>query len=188
MANDDIDEHPPEHHPAPSTSAQGGNFLTHRIGPLPVYGWIVAAIGAYLLYHWLKNRNASSTQATTPDSGITPSLASSPDGGSPPTTQPGMTNTVPVEAWLSRATHNLATLGYDPKLVETSLRRYLSGEQLDEQEWHVVEAAINTSGQPQTSGTLGQLVPPRHTPKSPRAHVPSHRGTPPPQRKRAIGY
>lgn len=34
----------------PIQAEQGGNFLTKKLGPLPVWGWAAAGIGAYLLY------------------------------------------------------------------------------------------------------------------------------------------
>lgn len=44
----------------------GKGGLNRKLGPLPVYGWVVAAVGAYLVYHFLIGK---STSATTPSSG-----------------------------------------------------------------------------------------------------------------------
>ncbi|MDA8323850.1 MAG: hypothetical protein M0030_29130 [Actinomycetota bacterium] len=44
---------------------RGGNFLTRKAGPLPVWGWAALGAGGYLLYRWWSSRSAASTSATT---------------------------------------------------------------------------------------------------------------------------
>jgi hypothetical protein len=53
--------------PPKKGSADGGNFLTKKAGPLPVWGYIVVAVAAYLIYKKLSGSGTSSagTAATT---------------------------------------------------------------------------------------------------------------------------
>ena len=65
--------------PKPDAKAKGkektagkGGGLQKKLGPLPVYAWIIAAVGAYLVYHFYVNR---STSATTPTAASTAGTA-----------------------------------------------------------------------------------------------------------------
>lgn len=47
------------------TPRRGGNFLTRKAGPLPVWGWAAIGAGGYLLYRWYSSRSSASTTAAT---------------------------------------------------------------------------------------------------------------------------
>lgn len=58
--------------PRPPGSAQGGNVLTRKIGPAPVYVWALAAVAGYLLYRHFAGAAASpSAVAVAPSTGDT---------------------------------------------------------------------------------------------------------------------
>ena len=143
--------------------AHGGNFLTTQVGPLPLWGWAVALVGAYLLYRWWKNYEANSAATAAANETTTPSGAPS------TTTTPTTTTAAPTTnlGWLASAETSLSALGYSPSLIRTALDRYLSGEQLDAKEEAVIEAAINTLGAPPVAGTFGKEAPakPKAKPK-----------------------
>jgi hypothetical protein len=40
------------------------DFLTRKLGPLPTWGWAAIAVGGFVVYRYLKNRQAASTSAT----------------------------------------------------------------------------------------------------------------------------
>ena len=44
---------------------QGGSLLTRKFGPLPAWGWVVLAVGAYYLYKKFSGSSSSSTVGTT---------------------------------------------------------------------------------------------------------------------------
>lgn len=41
------------------------NVLTHKIGPLPTWGWVAIAGGGFLVWRWYSNKNAAASGATT---------------------------------------------------------------------------------------------------------------------------
>ena len=43
-----------------ATAKGGSNPLTHKLGPAPVWGWLLAILGAYLIYHYLKGGGGGS--------------------------------------------------------------------------------------------------------------------------------
>lgn len=145
---------------AGQTAEHGGNILTKRIGPLPVIGWVVVIIGAYLVYRYIHNLNASN--ATPSGTATDNAPIGSTDTGSGqtpgPTPQPAMTNA----QWYAKAYAGVIRLGYSPQLAKTALDRYFSGEQLDAREEAVIHAAINLYGAPPVSGNFGQEAPPSH--------------------------
>lgn len=157
----DVPAPAPNASPSGGAAEKGGNILTKRIGPLPVIGWVIVAVGVYLVYRYIQNRNAS-TSTSTPgsvDTGIPTDVSTQP----PPDSTPNPTTTNPTgdEQWSIKARADLIRLGYDPKTVDMVLRRYLSGEQLDRQEEAMIDAAINLEGSPPGGGgTLGALAPP----------------------------
>jgi len=69
----------------PDTSTNPLKVLTRKVGPLPGWVWVALAVGGYVAYRWLRQRNAPTTIGT--DSGtdsVTPADSTDPvssDGG-----------------------------------------------------------------------------------------------------------
>lgn len=132
----------------------GGNFLTNRIGPLPMWGWLVVAGGSFFLFHYLKNRNSGSSVATLPTgsilngSGVQPT---SDTGSSSPTviTPSGLPQTA-ADQWIQYATQILTQeLGYSSPAVNTALQDYASGGgSVNSTDYGIIEAAIKIIGNP----------------------------------------
>lgn len=165
MAEDDNNKPEPHSHSHESDGGNG-NFLMKRVGPLPVVGWVIVIIGAFILYRYISDRNSSSS--TMPDSTDTePSDAGGGDG-STGTTTPTTTTTgtgLTEGQWMSDAEARLKQLGYSQSLIQTAFQRYESGETLDAKEEAVIEAAINLIGQPPNGLQPKLAAPTTSTPK-----------------------
>lgn len=59
---------------AAPTPTKGGNVLTKKLGPLPGWAWVLAAVGGYYLY---KKRQAAAAASTTGTTAATTSTAAS---------------------------------------------------------------------------------------------------------------
>lgn len=164
--------------PDPNSKQHGGNFLTAKMGPLPVYGWLVVAVAGYLLYRYYKNQSSSNPSGVMPDSGATPSGAPTTPDVSVPGLVPAPVPGSPANnsQWLADAESALKRLGYGNGLIKISLDRYLAGEQLDAKEEAVIETATNIVGHPPVAGTFGTPAPPhkqvKPKPKKPTVKVP----------------
>ena len=63
------------------------NFVTKQAGPLPIYGWLLVGLGAYLLYSYYKKNKAATTGSSS-----TPTQAGILDAnGNPIASNPGTT-------------------------------------------------------------------------------------------------
>lgn len=188
-----------EHSHSPARA--GGSGLGHKLGPLPVWGWVVVAVGAYLLYHYLKNRNASNT-ATAADGTVngtdnassllgtegatvngagqivdtaTGSILGSASGG----TSTSAADTTTPEGWLSAAQQALYSLGYDSGTADQALMDYVSGTPLNPTEYGIVESAFKTIGAAPSTLGLPQLQAAAVT-SAPAATQPAAVGSSPP--------
>lgn len=154
MAENDPD---PAEYDASGTEEQdqnSGNFLTNRIGPLPMWGWLVVAVGSFVLYRYLKNRNSNSTAGVTLPTGtlldgsgatITPSSDTS---GTGITTPSGLPETA-ADQWIQYATSVLTQdLGYSQTQATEALQKYASGTPLSSTDYNTIEAAIKIVGNP----------------------------------------
>lgn len=159
----------------PSGGNSGGG-LSHKLGPLPLWGWMVVAVGGYLLYHYMKNRNKTSTPISSTGSvtgatgarGLSPititptgDILTATSGQKIGTTSVGSTSSTTTGLdWLTNAQSFLQGLGYSSTQVDTALQNYLAGKKLAATTYNIVNIAIKgighppvTLGVPQTGGT-----------------------------------
>lgn len=54
--------------------------LTHKVGPLPVWGWGAVVAGAYVGYQWYRSRQGASSDSATSDQGAAASGADAMNG------------------------------------------------------------------------------------------------------------
>lgn len=172
-------------------SSSSGSGLGHRIGPLPVWAWVAVVVGAVLLYKVLKGNSASSSTTASGTVGATNGASSlfgsegfssnsagevidnatgdilGTFGGSTGSGSTSSTGT--FEGWTTSAQQALFNLGYDNTAVDQALQDYASGQQLPQNEYGIIEAAINLIGNPPSSVALPQLQPPA----APAAPAPS---------------
>jgi LysM repeat protein len=67
-----VSETAPERTPSRSSSSGGGNVLTHKLGPLPTWVWIVIIGLAIIAWSWWKNKSASAASSANTAASSTP--------------------------------------------------------------------------------------------------------------------
>jgi len=181
---------PQEQHQQPK---QGGNVMTHRVGPLPVWAWGAVILGALLLYKYLHNRsqgagapgsvtgqnNANSLfgtegfsvngQGQIVDNATGAIVGTSGSGGSS-----GSVSS--IGDWLGKMQQALFQLGYNSSSVDQALQDYSAGLPLPQAEYNIIESGIKLAGNPPSGMALPQLQKPASTtppPAPPPAPVPA---------------
>ena len=165
--------------------AQGGaNFLTKKLGPLPVGVWIAAAGGIW--WYLQKRQGGGAITGGTDAAGnaglINPStgfaygspqdLAAIGAGGSGGTTSGSGGSTVggtypDNTAWASAAINYLVGLGIDPTAANSAIEQFLSSQQLTTDQQADVNLAIQRLGAPPSPPQPGTAPPPVVHPPSP---------------------
>lgn len=171
----------------------GGSGLQKRMGPLPLWGWIVVVVGGLIVYKIIKSRSSSSSSTVTGGTqgnnalplfgtegfGTNPAgqivdnatgdiLGSFPGGTN--TTGNSGTGTSTSAQWFSNAQQALFNLGYDNAAVDQALQDYAAGNQLPQNEYGIIEAAIRLTGNPPSGIALPSLQStPTPTPQAPAA-------------------
>jgi hypothetical protein len=166
--------------PTPDPDEQqggGGNFLTNRVGPLPMWGWFVVVIGGFIVLKVIRGRqtgtgstvagqnNAASLFGTegfsTNSAGqlvdnATGDILGAVPGGSNTTGNSG-TGTISAAQWFANAQQTLFGLGFDSNAVDQALQDYAAGNQLPQNEYGIIEAAIRLTGNPPSGIALPTL-------------------------------
>lgn len=152
----------------PAPPEQQGSGLSRKVGPFPLWVWVVG-VGGVALYFYRRNAAASSTGAQLP--GVTDTTTTSP--GVDLTGQPlpgGTSGALSTADWANavRAAFKGGTLGnFNAGLVEQSIYDFLAGNTLNAQESNVISTALQKVGYP------SDVVPFYGT-------FPTHNTTPPP--------
>jgi hypothetical protein len=165
------------------TGDSGGSGLAKRVGPLPIWGWIVVVIGGIVVWRIIKNRNAASSGVTGGTQGnnalplfgtegfstnsagqivdnATGDILGSFPGGTNSTGSSG-TGTLTAAQWFSNAQQTLFNLGYDSAAVDQALQDYAAGNHLPQNEYGIIEAAIRLTGNPPSGIALPVLQKPK---------------------------
>ena len=156
-----------------------GNALTHKVGPLPVWGWAAVIIGAYLLYRFLHKSSSTATTATTDGTingsnnanGLVGTEGASVNGAGQivdtatgtvlGTVSGGDNSTVTTPGdWVTAAMQSVESLGFDPAAVEQAFQAYTSGQPLTTGQYGIIESAFNTTGAAPAPLGLPQMVVP----------------------------
>jgi hypothetical protein len=148
-----------------------GNFLTEKVGPLPIWAWMGAA-GAIYLYLKKKNAAAAMTPtALTPSGtvGTTGGIGSSDmsgGGGGGSTGDTGSSGGTVAgqyatnDAWGRAAVNYLVGIGVDPTSANSAITQFLASQQLSTDQQGQVNLAIQALGAPPTLPTPGTAPPP----------------------------
>ena len=155
----------------PDTSTNPLKVLTRKVGPLPGWVWVALAVGGYVAYRWLRQRNAPTTIGT--DSGtdsVTPADSTDPvssDGGAGAGsvetgfTQPPVTATPSGPRtngdWARMAVTYLIQHGSHPLAASNAISNYLGRKPLTDSQRNMVNAAIKAIGPP-PEGVVGATV------------------------------
>jgi hypothetical protein len=132
------------------------------LGPMPVWVWGVMAGGAFVLYRYIQNRQASANAAPVAVStGVSPLDAGPYNITASPGTSAASTTAAPTNSsWISQAEAGLLGSGNDPIHILQALNDYLQGNPLSYAEQGIVNQAIQSYGLPPQGGApLGALSP-----------------------------
>lgn len=155
-------------------AAKGANnFLTRKVGPLPLGVWLVAGIGIYLYYRKKQTAASAAGGTVTPSgtvgtSGRIGSSDQSGGGGSDGNTgTSGSTVSgqyATNDAWARAAINYLVGIGVDPTVANASITQFLGSQALTPEEQADVNLAIQTLGAPPSAPQPGSAPPPVQTP------------------------
>lgn len=157
------------------TAKAGGNFLTHKVGPLPVGIWMLAAAG---IYWYLKKKNAAAAStgptAVTPagtvgtTGGIGSSDSSGTGGGSGGDTGSSGSTTVGQyqtnDAWGRAAVNYLVSIGEDPTVANSAVTQFLASQNLTADQQAMINLAVQALGAPPNLPQPGTAPPPVNNP------------------------
>lgn len=133
--------------------------LSKKLGPLPLWGWAVAAVAAYLVFTWWRDRSKTTTAApATTVTGYTGArtmgqfVTSTGHVLTPTTgniignTGTGSSGNLTGETWINKAQLALLNLGYSPATIASALQAYASGSALNQTQYNIVTAAEKLIG------------------------------------------
>lgn len=157
-------------------AAINGDFLSKQIGPLPAGIWGLGVVAGGIFYYERKKTATANANATPLASAGSPLTDQSGGVGTgpgtagwiatgPPTTPAGPVAPTTNSEWYTAVFTQLVAKGYDPALVDTALRRYLSEQQLDTADWVIVRLALVIYPLPNPLGGNSQNPPPKGPPK-----------------------
>lgn len=170
--------------PVRKSDSGGGNFFTHKLGPLPMWGWIAVVIGTVIVYKIIKDRESGSSSTASGTVGASDNAASlfgtegfstnsagqvvdnaTGDilGGGGVGASTSGTGTTTAQTWFSSAQQALFNLGYDNGTVDQALQDYAAGNPLPQNEYSIIEAAIRLTGNPPSGIALPSLQAPTVT-------------------------
>ena len=166
----------------PLSRSGNTNFLTRKVGPLPVIAWAAIIIAAYWLYqHYQSSSATTNASGTDPSTGIpydqelaaaTQQLADQQNQSTTPTATTGQFAN--NDQWATAAINYLVGKGIDPSVASQAVQNYLGSlDQPNPQYQADVNSAITALGPPpdipgpaqSNPGTVGGGGTPKPTPK-----------------------
>lgn len=162
------------------------DFMTRKVGPLPVWAYLVV-IGIGLAFAFLTNRGSGgSTPEVIYPEGVGVGTGPGTPGFIPvePPEEPGVGG-LPLtnEEWLREAAQELIRRGYEPSIADVALRKYLNGQALTTQERSMVNAALRIVGPPPVAPPPPDPTTPDPDPEPEPEPEPTPKPTPKPKPK-----
>ncbi len=120
----------------------GGNFLTEKKGPLPVWGYGIVLIGVFILFKGLPHLGSAVTASSA-----VPTVGSSAGGSSSGSASQPITSTTTTPSvldWLASAQNAANSLGVDPTQFQTAITDYLSNTPIPGAAKTALQAVLNT--------------------------------------------
>jgi hypothetical protein len=179
---------------ASPTSKETGNVFTHKLGPLPVWGWVAVLVGVVIVYKIIKDRNAAASSTASGTVGgannanslfgtegfsvnsagqVVDNATGDILGGSEGLAGGSAGSVSTGAAWFTTAQQTLFNLGYDSTAVDQALQDYAAGNPLPQNEYGIVEAAIRLTGNPPSGIALPELQTTPAAPAAPAAGLPA---------------
>lgn len=126
---------------APKATGKG---LKKKYGPLPVWGWGMAAVGTYVFYRYLKSRSAASASSLA--SGLTGGTTIPSAGTGPTPTVPGGAGTfATTAAWEQALLTFLTGNGLTPAEAYAAVTAFLAGNCVSQAAYNGISAALTSS-------------------------------------------
>lgn len=132
--------------------------FSKKLGPLPLWGWLIAAVVVYYGVEWWRHRSSGASTTTTASTPISVTRARTatqypmatgrvftPNSGSIIGTT-AASNASTGESWIQRAQAALMNLGYTPTSVDKALQSYASGQSTTSSEHDIITAAEKIVG------------------------------------------
>lgn len=149
--------------------------LGKQVGPLPLGAWIVVVAGGLGIAWYAQRNNSGGSPVAVEDTSGVPGvgtgpgwIAVPPPSDAPPSSTPEPTTN---EDWGRAAINYLIAQGYDANMADSAIRKYLTAEQLNPQEYSLVRYALEKLGSPPV---------PLPAPPPPPVVKPPSDNTPPP--------
>lgn len=166
---------------APAQSQPQGSGFSRRVGPFPLWVWVVG-VGGVAVYYYRKQQAAAAAAAGTDTTGgligstVTGSPSSIDGSGGTNATAPAATQT--LQDWANSALAALAKAGIQPANADKAISDYMNGNALTADEATIVNEALKLAGYPPvTLPFYGSL--PNPTP-APTPAPNTHHGSPAP--------
>jgi hypothetical protein len=121
-----------------------GNFLTQKAGPLPRWGWVAAAVGTFVVYRYIKAREASSA-ATTSTATTGGSLIPNDIGLPAASTTTGAGSFSSIAEWQQAALTFLTGNGLDANDALNAISAYSNGNCVSQAAYNALGAALTSS-------------------------------------------
>jgi LysM repeat protein len=162
-----------------------GLDLGKQIGPLPLGAWVVVVAGGLGIAYYTRHSGANTAEPdTTVDTSGDPGVGDGTVGGwtsTTPTTGTGSTDpraaVVDNDTWAVYVEGVLiGRYNYDPLLVDSAVRKYISGVSLSVTEYTIIRQALTIMVPPNPLPADGTVTPPVITPPT---NVPGPVKTPP---------
>lgn len=126
-----------------------GMDLGKQLGPLPLGAWVAVVVGGLGIAFYTRKSGTAPTVVTDTagDAGV------GTGGGmfipiNPPTDTPAVPAITTNEDWGKAAVNYLISMGYDPNVADTAVRKYLESTQLTLQEYALMRYALVRLGAP----------------------------------------
>jgi hypothetical protein len=128
-------------------TSSSGKGLKKKLGPLPLWGWGASAVGVFLVYRYLKARNAAAAAAASGLSGgsLPPNAIGNPPPGSPGSAASGAGTFSSIAAWEQAGLTFLVAGGLSPGQAFNSLNNWLQGNCVSQAAYNALSAMIVSS-------------------------------------------
>lgn len=121
--------------------------MSKKVGPFPLYVWLIAGVGGIGLY-WYLNRSTSDSGESVEEvesNALTPGVGVGANAG---TDNSDTVNTDTNEAWTERAIRFLVDRGTTPLVAQAMLSKYLDGSALSISEQVLLNLVLLQVGRP----------------------------------------
>lgn len=130
--------------------------VTHKLGPLPVWGWAAMIAGGAWAYYLYKGRVSTGAVPQATDTTGSTSSGTGTDapgvnlglGTNPPTGAAGSPSVTTNAQWARQTLDSLIAGGADPTLASDAISTYMNGGTLTSAQQSIIDKALQSFGSP----------------------------------------